>query len=326
MTAFSNRSELEEYIRMTTEPRTPEEWTLAITNPHSPVYKLAMVDMAECVLEDLLLTKFVERLSEITSRQERLEEQALIDQAFYEERKEERARLQEATEYKQPDEVNASLEEQKAGLEVDIAGMVEMQAALEKSLLETSIRLNVIQTQWKHTQRVQAQALARSYLSELALDLSPEVLASRQTAVEKAMQLTSPVRILEVHPMLLNRMSQPEASVHTLAEDLMGRFNVARELNVLTSALFDNADEGFNPKALLNALKANKHRPSVPRCTPVDKNSICDAITGVCRKRQDEQALHQVAEQLAVRRRDLARVQEALESQQLRPARASMGG
>lgn len=314
MAAFQNRSSLQKYIKAITHPRTAEEWTLAITNPQSPVYKQVMIVMSEYEREELWLEAFVERLVERSLREERAEEQAIKDEIAYKEYKEGMARAE--ADRTQPDIEKDALAEQQAELQVDIADLIETQVTLQEAIKQINEQLETVSTDWVDSQKDQAKTFVETWLNDLPVD--PDVLQRRQDAVEKAFQMASPVRILEVNPLLLQRMEGQEQPERSLAEDLMNRFCFVRELNVMAHALLDDVENAFDPAHFLKSLRENKPKP-VPGCTGKDKEMICDAITGVCRRRVAEESLHDVQSELSDKRKLLTKVEEEMAAQNQRP-------
>jgi len=260
---LQNRNVREEYIRMTTRPMNAAEWTLAITNPFSPIY-----DMVMTVVGYILLEQFVLRL--VAREYLQHERQEIIDRLAY----------AECLERREQEALRAAPPADK-----QIADLEATQTELKESIMQIDIYLEAISNNWHQQQEQQAN----NFMAEPALQHLND---AQKDKVKAAFHLISPVKILQANPALLNR------SLPTLAEDLMMRFGMARELNVLSNVLLEGE---FNPSDFLKALKTGP-KINVPRCTPGDKKIIQEAITGVCKKKADQKSLAEVNQALQAMR------------------------
>jgi hypothetical protein len=290
-----------ELARIYTAPRTPEEYLIALTHPDSLIKKAT----DNLVMERASIRIKTIKLLRILARQDMLKKRAELEEllkhgnsvdAYMEMRRQEEAGRPLAVE---TEAVVHNLEVKRTDVGKQINMVESRHEQLVEALQAANKRLNDVNVAWDQSQKNATKELMDG-LTQALPDIEKDQERKRQ--IEAAFQVTTPVKILNINPALLNVLDMPleknkQDPVRELGAVMETRVNFVRELNVLANIFKEKLDEEFDPAKFLKQLR-NKPAINVPKCKPADATIICDAITGVCQKKKVETDIQQVAKEL----------------------------
>lgn len=259
-----SRVDLDKDISAMADPKTSEQWTLAMNNPYSPLYKLMMNVLSEKAAEEMLVEELVERWIQHQIQHDKREREEII-----------RAALKEAvqTEIKQREEIKAAtsaektvpanmtveqLERMKTALKDEIDNLHLETDLTQKKIYEinqnvamTDAQLNTAAQQWRQRHQVQAADLAAKVLAVPLSDaagLPIPVTPDMQERVAAAMIPPAPPLVMKMAPTLCEADPQ-----------ILARGNAMRaELLVCIERFKPDQESPMPPSMILKAIKMAK--------------------------------------------------------------------
>jgi hypothetical protein len=288
--------------RICIAPRDQQELLIALTYLNSPLKRkldnfLEEMEVSRAVIPFLQFLEDMKVLQEQAKLEALLKNEVSVDAYMEMKRQEEAARPSDL----KPDQTVLELKARLDAIDASINVFQVQAAALTQTYQQANQQLTVTTTAWNDRQ----QNIANEFMNRI-VQQNPAIAQNpvRQQLITNALQAPAPTKILDINPSMLNIKASPAQ----LGAVMANKMDFVRELNVLSNVLLENE---FDPKEFLKKLKT-KPKLDIPRCEPVDKDMICDTITGVCKRNAIKLELDMVNKNLDGLKKDREAVSSAL--------------